>query len=250
MFFQGCKNRHSEEELKLFEAYIEYFTSSPLPISNKLQAFTKYVRRQDIARFLAKNEIFKLQLDVPGVIIECGVYTGGGLMTFAQLSAIYEPYNHTRKIIGFDTFTGFPNMSNNDKATEADLQQNNLSTFDGIEEEILQAVRLFDLNRPLRHIPKVEIIKGDALITIPMFVKQNPQIIISLLYLDFDLYEPTKIALQQFLPRIPKGGIVAFDELNCPNYPGETLALVEMLGVNNLKLRKTIFDPWISYAVI
>jgi hypothetical protein len=68
--------------------------------------------------------------------------------------------------------------------------------------------------------------------------------------LDFDLYEPTKIALQSFIPRIPKGGIVAFDELNTKNFPGETLALLEVLEIKNIALRKTSFDPYISYSVI
>jgi hypothetical protein len=78
MYFQGNKKRHSDLELQLFNEFEKYFSESPLPVTNKLQCFSKYVRRQDIARFLAKNELFKLQLDVPGSIVECGVYVGGG----------------------------------------------------------------------------------------------------------------------------------------------------------------------------
>ena len=79
---------------------------------------------------LAKNELFKIQLDVPGVIIECGCYAGGGLMSYAQLSSIYEPYNHQRKIYSFDTFSGFPELSEKDNRqdsnwTEGDLHVDN-----------------------------------------------------------------------------------------------------------------------------
>lgn len=77
MYCQGNLNKHTEIEKKLFQEYPSYFESSNIPTFNKLQNFPKYVRRQDISRFLAKNEIFKMQLDVPGNIIECGCYMGG-----------------------------------------------------------------------------------------------------------------------------------------------------------------------------
>ena len=251
MYFQGNIKRHSDLEKQIFNEYEEYFNESPLPTINKLQCFPKYVRRQDLARFLAKNEIFKLQLDVPGIIVECGVYMGGGVMTFAQLSAIYEPYNHTRKIVGFDTFEGFSRLSGSkDDNREKQYSDGDLSTYDGIQKEITKAIELSDKNRPLSHISKIELIKGDAVISIPEYLQNNPHTIISMLYLDFDIYEPTKIALENLMPRIPKGGVVAFDELNCINFPGETLAVMEVLSISKLKLRKTNFDPWISYAVI
>ena len=71
-----------------------------------------------------------------------------------------------------------------------------------------------------------------------------------MLYFDFDLYEPTLVSLKSFIPRMPKGSVLAFDELNTKNFPGETLALMEVIGVPNLKLKKTMFDPYISYAIV
>ena len=38
--------------------------------------FAVYANRQDINRFLALHEIFKLQMPVKGSIVECGVYSG------------------------------------------------------------------------------------------------------------------------------------------------------------------------------
>lgn len=247
---QGAESRHTSTELGLFREFEEYFETSPLPTINKLQSFPKYVRRQDIARFLAKNELFKLQVDVVGIIIEGGTHLGGGAMTFAQLSAIYEPYNHTRKIVCFDSFEGFPATAEQDRNTAKTPSTGDLATFNGIEEEIDAGIKLFDKNRPLSHIHKVEIVKGDAHQTIPAYIEQNCHLVVSMLYLDFDLYEPTKVALQSFLPRMPKGSVLAFDELNCHNYPGETLAVMDAVGISNLRLSKTPFDPWISYAII
>jgi len=72
-------------------------------------------------------------------------------------------------------------------------------------------------------------IKGDATKTIPDFLSKNRHLMVSLLFLDFDLYEPTKVAIQQFLPRMPKGAVLAFDELDNPIWPGETQAALAQI---------------------
>ena len=82
------------------------------------------------------------------------------------------------------------------------------------------------------------------------YLESNTQTIISLLYLDFDLFEPTKKALELFLPKMPKGAIVAFDEINCESFPGETLALDEIIGINKYEIKRFPFEPWISYIVL
>lgn len=242
--------KHTTNEVQLFEDYAAYFDQSPLPTKAKLRAFTKYVRRQDLARFLARCELFRLQIDVPGVIIEGGAYTGQGLMTYSQLSSIYEPYNHTRKVIGFDSFSGFPEVGPKDGNREIAWGPGDLASCRDIEEEIGIAIALHDRNRPLSHLAKTVLVPGDATRTIPEFVERHPHLVVSMLYLDFDLYEPTKAALTAFVPRMPKGAILAFDELNAEAFPGETLALLETLGIRNVALRKTPLDPYISYAVL
>jgi len=79
---------------------------------------------------------------------------------------------------------------------------------------VRRAIKLYDRNRPIGHIPRVELVKGDAVQSIPAFIAENDHTVVALLYLDFDLYEPTKAALDAFLPRMPKGAVIAFDELN------------------------------------
>ncbi len=247
---EANKHKHTQLEAELFAAYAKYFDESPLPTSVKLQTFAKYARRQDISRFLAKNELFKLQLDIPGVIVECGCHYGQGLLTFSQLSSIYEPYNHTRRVIGFDTFGGFPSVSPKDSNAETRWKIDDLATHESIVSELGRSIELQDMNRPIGHIPKAELVIGNALETIPAYLERNPHLVVSMLYLDFDIYEPTKAAIEALIPRIPKGGLLAFDELNAGNCPGETLALLETLGILTLALRKTPFDAYISYARI
>jgi hypothetical protein len=71
-----------------------------------------------------------------------------------------------------------------------------------------------------------------------------------MLYLDFDVYEPTKVALETFLPRMPKGAILAFDELNQAAWPGETLAVLETVGLRNLRIQRFPYASGLSYAVL
>lgn len=240
----------SKDDLAQFEMMGSVFNSSAGSISDKLDAFPKFASRQSIAKFLARYEIFKKIISVNGSIIECGVLHGAGLFTFAKLSSILEPINHVRKIIGFDTFEGFPSITEKDTkfGTSSHLKEGGLegSTID----EVTKAVKLYDANRPLSHIPKIELIKGDIKETAPKFLKENPHLVVSLLYLDVDIYEPTKIALETFVPKMPKGAIIAFDELNAKMFPGETMAVDEVLGIKNLKVERFSYDSYISYCVL
>ena len=86
--------------------------------------------------------------------------------------------------------------------------------------------------------------------TAPEYIHRNPHLLVSLLYLDFDLYEPTKFALQLFVDRMCSGSIVVFDELNCQNFPGETLAFLEFSKDKGLTLHRSHLDPWISWTVL
>jgi hypothetical protein len=226
----------------------EIFEWCPDPVEDKLENFPKYVRRQHLKRFLALYEIFKLVMPVKGSVVECGVFRGFGLMAWAKLSAMLEPENLTRRIYGFDTFTGFPSVADEDRSLFADSRQGDLSA--NSYEELITLIHEYDRDRFLGHIPKVELVRGDMTTTIPEFVASHPHLVVSLLFLDADMYEPTKLALDYFLPRMPKGAIVAFDELDNPIWPGETLGAIQAVGLNKLRLRRLEWDPYISFATI
>lgn len=225
------------------------FERNPSPWEHKMENFPKYVRRQNLTRFLALYEIFKRIVTVKGSIIECGVNHGFGLMTWLKLSAILEPVNLTRRIYGFDTFSGFPRISEKDRSDSSQhIQKGDL--YADSYEELTELNQVQDSTRFLGHIPKTKLIKGDAVQTIPAFLEENPHLLVSLLYLDFDLYEPTKVALEHIIPRMPKGSIVAFDELDNPLWPGETNAMLEYFKTNKLKIERLDFDPYIGFAVL
>ena len=102
-------------------------------------------------------------------------------------------------------------------------------------------------NSPIPHINKFELIEGDATITVNDYLDKNPHTIISLAYFDFDIYKPTKDCLTSILPFLTKGSIIAFDELNCKEFPGETLAFKEVFDLNKYELKRDIHNPLCSY---
>ena len=116
--------------------------------------------------------------------------------------------------------------------------------------DLQRCIELYDANRFIQHIPKVLLVKGDACQTIPTYIEEHPHTIVSLLHLDFDLYEPTKVALEYFLPRMPQGAVIIFDELNNQVWPGETVAVLETIGFHGLRIERFPFEPHISYAIL
>ncbi len=242
---------HQNERKAQYERELAaYFENSMGTTLDKLNNFTKFVTKQSLCRFLAKNEIFQHVRDVHGHIVECGVYLGGGLSTWAHLSSIYEPYHYMREIIGFDTFDGFAQLSSED-GDEESLEYKKegglqCDSFDDLHE----FSRLYQHTRPLPQFSNIELVKGDACKTIPEYVENNKHLVVALLYLDFDVYEPTKAAIEHLASRLPKGAVIVFDELNQREWPGETMAVYETLGLNKLQIRKTSFSSAISYAVL
>src|SRR3972149_12324561 len=152
------KDLHSDKDVEYRIALEEYWVRSGGSNVEKLQTLAKYVPSQYLRRFLCKYQLFQKMLTVHGSIIECGVLFGGCLMTWAQLSAIYEPYNHQRRIIGFDTFSGFPSIDDKDaRGTSEFMKEGGLAVAS--EEDLMQCISLYDMNRFVNHVPKVKLVK-------------------------------------------------------------------------------------------
>lgn len=236
------------EEKEVGKRLEKVFKECPDSVEIKLDNFTKYIKRQKLTRLLSLYEIFKRILYTKGSIVECGIYKGFSLMAWANISAVLEPANLTRRIYGFDTFSGFTEVDEKDsnKLMNPDIGQLSSKSF----EELSELISIYDLNRFLGHVNKVQLIKGDITKTVPEFVAKNRHLVVSLLFLDLDLYEPTKVAIENFYPRMPKGSVIAFDELDNPLWPGETTALLESIGINRLKIERIDFDPYLGFAVV
>ncbi|HCN46406.1 MULTISPECIES: TylF/MycF/NovP-related O-methyltransferase [Pseudomonas] len=211
----------------------QYVADAPFVFANRIA----------VTAALSRIELFKMVQDIPGAIVECGVYKGNSLMLYMQLSMILEPYAINRSIIGFDTFQGFASIDQ--KEDPADINE---SMFSDTDETLIQdMIDANDLVRPVNRIPRCEIVKGDILETVPAFVKTRPDLVVAMLILDTDLYSSTKVALETFLPYMPKGAIVVLDEVAYRNFPGETAALRDVLDLNKVELKRLPFDSSVGY---
>lgn len=231
-----------------------FFAACGAPLEERLASFEKYVPRPSLMRFAVRYELFRRVLDVKGSVVECGVRQGGGVFAWAKLSSTFEPFAIHRRVIGFDTFEGFPALAPQDEpAGAAPLAARRVGGFapdHDVHGELAALAALHDRRRILGQHPKIELVRGDACETIPRYVAENRHLLVALLFLDFDLYAPTRAALEHLLPRMPKGAVIAFDEVNSANWPGETEALLEHFELRRLRLRKFPFDSNVAWAVL
>lgn len=242
--FHSSKLKGGEAEA--LEGIAANFECFPVSTREKLENFTNWVRNRDLARFLYRSEIYKSILHVPGVIVEAGVLYGGSLSSWLHLGEIYEPVNYGRRVYGFDTFTGFPSVSQKDIPEKKNFPEYyNAGTFSAekAEEDILDLFRLLDKTRKLSQLPRMNLIKGNIMETLPELLAKDKSILVSLLHIDIDLYEPTKAAIVACLPRMPKGAVICFDELCYEDWPGETEAVLELFDVNNLTMERSPITP-------
>lgn len=205
------------------------------------------LQRQSISRILYYNEIYRHIINVPGCILEFGVQWGATLSQLISLRGIHEPYNYARHIYGFDTFEGFLNI---DKTKDGKhLNQGDYSVYENYEKSLEKILSLHEKNCPISHIKKFSLIKGDASITSKEWIKNNPHAIVAMAIFDMDIYKPTKDTLEAILPKLTKGSVLVFDEINCAQFPGETKALEDVIGLNNIKLLQDPNQPTCAWAV-
>jgi len=193
--------------------------------------------------------LYQQILSVHGIVVEFGVRWGQNMAVFCSLRGMYEPFNYTRRIVGFDTFEGYPHVDAKDGESDF-MKVGAYGVTKGYEAYLAQVLGYHERESPISHISKYEIVKGDAVVEIDRYLDTYPETVIALAYFDFDLYAPTIKCLNSIKGRLTKGSILAFDELSSHRFPGETLALSEALGLNELRIKRVPWNPNTAYAVI
>src|SRR5688500_982137 len=79
-----------------------------------LELWPAYARRIHLGRFLAHWELFKQVIDIPGCIVECGVFRGSSFFTWSKLMETFCPSDRSRKVFGFDSFSGLTDFHKKD----------------------------------------------------------------------------------------------------------------------------------------
>lgn len=240
----GYETGSSQNELAFRQTFRDDFKNSPLGDQELMSNLGLYIRRQSLSRILFVQELYSQILDVPGVIMEFGVLWGQNMALMSNLRGLYEPFNHHRKIIGFDTFSGFPSVDEKDGSASG-MEASTYSVGEGYKAYLERILAYHESESPIPHKRKFELIEGDACETLPRYLEDHPETIIALAYFDFDIFKPTKACLEAILPRLTRGSVVGFDELNQESFPGETVALQEVLGTKNIRLRRMRYaaDP-------
>jgi hypothetical protein len=168
-----------------------------------------------IEKILIQYSIFIKSLEVPGSIVECGIFKGASFSRYAMFRKMHAI--EKKSLIGFDIFGKFPETSfANDKILREEFIK-----IDGA-----QGISVDQLNIVLENkecAGNVELIEGDICKTIPLYVANNPKLKISFLNLDVDIYEPSKIILENLYPLLSSGGVLLLD--NYKEFPGETKAV-------------------------
>jgi hypothetical protein len=239
----------SADEKELFQAFTRELFDSPIPADEILHNLGLFLTSKSLSRILFFYEIYQLILRTHGVVMEFGVRWGQTLSIVSALRGILEPFNRHRKIIGFDTFEGFRGVSGQD-GTRSNCREGSFSVSGGYEERLEQILKIQELTNPMAHITRHRLIKGDARETVPAYLREHPETTVSLAIFDFDIYEPTKAALEAIKPHLFKGSVLVFDELNDDVFPGETVAVNDVLGIRNLRLQRLPMTARLSYCVI
>ncbi|HAZ14438.1 MAG: hypothetical protein A2X86_00075 [Bdellovibrionales bacterium GWA2_49_15] len=163
------------------------------------------------ALYKAVEYIHKAQ--IPGDVVECGVWQGGSCMLVAQ--TLKQLKAEDRKIYLYDTFEGMsaPTDKDIDRASSQQVQAILDSTSKSTERFNFWAYAPLELvkkNMAATHYPmgKIQFVQGKVEDTIPGQLPKQ----ISLLRLDTDWYESTKHELKHLYPLLSKGGVLIIDD--------------------------------------
>jgi hypothetical protein len=226
----------------------ELFRTSPLSEEELLINTGLYMRSSALSKILFLNEAYEFIKALPGNILVFGTWWGQDVTVLYNLRAVHEPYNFTRKIIGFDTFTGYPKPALNDKVSDT-IKKGAYNTSDRYIKHLNEVLMYHERENIMAHIKKYDLIEGDIINTLPTYLSANPHELISLIYIDVALYEPTKVILKSCIPHLLKGSVIVFDELNAAEYPGETLALKESGLLQKCSLIRSNILPDRTYLI-
>lgn len=193
-----------------------------------------------ISKILAHYELYKMAENVPGEIVECGVFKGASLSRFASFRELLgNPFS--KKIIAFDTFGTFPETKyENDKIFRKRFVKD-AGIHSISKEQLTKVLKQKGINK------NIELIQGDITKTVPNYIKKHPGLKISILNLDTDIYEPAVTILENLYPCISKRGVLILDDYSV--FPGETKAVDDFFKDKKIEISKFSFAMTPCYLI-
>ena len=233
----------SDGQLNFRQQLEDLFLSSPLPKEDLLFNLGMYTRSSLLVKFIVMNDLYERIKDIPGVLMEFGVWWGQNLVLMENLRAIHEPFNKQRTIIGFDTFAGYTSPSHQDKQGSV-WAESAYATPEGHRDYLAHLLEVHEGNNILGHVRGMHhLIEGDVAETVPKYFEDHPESIVALAYFDLGLYAPTKAALRAIKPHLVPGSVILMDELSWAESPGEAIAFKEVFAGTSYKIEKCQLYP-------
>jgi hypothetical protein len=215
----------------------------PHDIRHYLVNFAVYTSRRSFIRQLMHYELFKKTIDLPGHYLDFGIYFGNSYFSWHKFLEVFAPTATHKKVIGFDTFSGFPSLSAEDGDTDTSVQKvvggYNAAAF---FEEFTELVRLHNTDSVIPA-ERGQFVKGDICVTLPQWLKEHAEARFCLVNLDVDIYEPTLAILENCWDRVVPGGIIILDEYAATKWAGEARAWDDFVARRGLRIRLNR-PPW------
>ncbi|MEF8758254.1 MAG: TylF/MycF/NovP-related O-methyltransferase [Candidatus Accumulibacter sp. UW25] len=221
---ETCRARYEAYESEHWHELSHCVDLANLGLKEVMMHAPAFIRRRELARLLAHYELFKLIADMPGSIVELGVYLGAGFFTWSKLLETFNPGDRGRKVYGFESCSGYDSFRQEDGECRPWIDRLIGSMKPG--EEYLQGmVNLHNNDNFLRGVERCKLIQGDIRVTVEEFAKEALGTRLSLLYFDVNVFEPTLTGLRHLYPLVLSGGVVAFNAYGSPPWAGEAKAI-------------------------
>ena len=188
-----------------------------------------------VAKLLLLSELSKQIKDIPGDIMEFGVWYGQTLITLENLRAIHDTFNFSRGFFGFDTFEGYF------ESEGLEIQDSEREKYDTGLSWKTKLSEIFKSHTSMnRSQTELNLIEGDVNNTVPQFFSSYNNFV-ALAYVDIATYSTTAVVLNNIIPKMSVGGIIVIDDFG-PQYPGVSAALSE-LDIQNFDFENCPYYP-------
>ncbi len=236
------------EQLEFRRRLTAMFGESPLPPEHLMFNLGLYTRSSVLVKFLFMHDVYQRIRNLPGALIELGVWWGQNLVLLENLRAILEPFNKQRQILGFDTFSGYRTFTEKDAVSDV-MADGTYSTPEGYREYLERLLEAHEGANAFGHRRNLHrLIEGDACETVPRYFAQHPETLVAMAFFDIGTYQPTIAALEAMRGSLMPGSVLVFDQLTWSGAPGEAIAFKEMFRDIDYAVEKSVLYP--SKAIV
>lgn len=226
---------YSERDSHYWKEIESILKDNNISIELMLKNYMAFIQRRDLPQLLAYYDLFKLVKNIPGSIVEVGVFLGNGLFTWTKLMETFLPGNRGEKVFGFDNFAGYTQEITSHDKSAVKYIQGLVGDFKINYELVSKLEKLHNLDSMIPGVERVKIYNGNLVEMINTFKAENYGVRLKLLLIDVNLYRPTKDALENLYDLVAHGGVIAFRGYGVKPWEGESLAVDEFLQEKGIK---------------